>query len=172
MASLLLGVPPAASAGAPAVVLSQDAATRSPGQFDTVTATVTDASGEPAADGTPVTFTISGPAKAITVGSPLVGLGLYTGGAGGWAVHADGTVGGFGAADPVTVTAPAAVTSPAVDLVATASGAGYWIVTADGHVLTAGDATWYGDLRSVTLNRPIVGISPLASGQGYYLVAS
>jgi len=172
MASLLLGVSPAASAGAPSVVLSQDVATRSPGEVHTVTATVTDASGQPAADGTPVTFTISGPAKAITVGSPLVGLGLYSGGAGGWALHADGTVGGFGAPNPVTVTAPTPVDSPAVDLVATPTGAGYWEVTADGHVLTAGDATWYGDLRSVTLNRPIVDISPIASGQGYYLVAS
>ncbi|HKN40248.1 MAG TPA: hypothetical protein VJ456_14225, partial [Acidimicrobiia bacterium] len=169
MASLLVGVTPAASAGTPAVVLSQTVATRSPGEVHTVTATVTGADGQPAADGTPVNFTISGPAKAITVGSPLVGLGLYTGGAGGWALHADGKVDGFAATNPVTPPAP--VASPAVDLVATPTGGGYWVTTADGHVLTAGDAMSYGDLGSVALSRPIVGMSPTASGHGYYLVS-
>src|SRR5205085_2912034 len=127
----------------------QGVASGSPGDVHTVTATVTGADGQPAPDGTAVLFTISGPARAITVGSPLVGLGLYTGGAGGWAVQVDGHVEGFGAANPVVPPTP--VTSPAVDLAATPTGGGYWVTTADGHVLTAGDATWSGDLHSVSL---------------------
>jgi hypothetical protein len=169
-ASLLVGVTPAASAGTATVVLSQAVARRSPSEVHTVTATVTGADGQPAADGTAVTFTISGPANAITVGSPLVGLGLYTGGTGGWTVHADGSVDGFGAANPVTPPTP--VSSPAIELAATPTGGGYWVTTADGNVLTAGDAVSYGNLASVHLNGPIVGMTPTASGHGYYLLGS
>jgi hypothetical protein len=172
LASVLAVAPPASSAAGPSVTLSPAAATRSPGEVHTVTATVTGADGQPAPDGTAVTFTISGPAGAITVGSPLVGLGLYTGGAGGWSVHADGTVDGFGAADPNPVAPPAPVASPAVGLAATPTGAGYWVTTADGHVLTAGDAVSYGDLGSVHLNGSIVRMSPTPTGRGYYLLAS
>ena len=159
--SLAAGISPAASATGPSVILSQDVAARSPGEFHTVTATVTGADGQPAADGTPLTFTISGPTGAISTGAPVVGLALHSAGAGGWLVRSDGHVDGFGADSPVE--APAPVNSPAVDLAATPTGNGYWITTAAGHVRVAGDAVSYGDLGNVTLNGPILRMTPAVS---------
>jgi hypothetical protein len=125
IASLAVGITPAASAAGASVTLSQDVTGRSPGEVHTVTATVTGADGQPAADGTPVLFTISGPTGAISVGAPVVGLALHSAGAGGWLVRADGQVAGFGAASPVV--APTPVASPAIDLAATPTGNGYWM---------------------------------------------
>src|SRR5438270_4065093 len=103
-----------ASAGTASVVLSQDVAVRTPGETHTVTATVTSADGQPAPDGTTVTFTVSGPHGAVTVGSPVVGVGLSSGATGGWLLRSDGTVTPFGTTPALTT--PAAPAAPQISL--------------------------------------------------------
>ncbi len=160
----------AVTAGPPRISLSQETAVRSPGEWHTVSAVVNDASGQPVADDTMVTFAVSGTAAPVTVGEPAVGVALATGGTGGWIVRTDGTVSPFGTTPDISPPNP--VNSPVIDLSATPSGAGYWITTADGHVLTAGDAISFGDLRNITLNGPIRAMTPTPSGHGYWMLGS
>src|SRR5581483_5507985 len=123
------------SAGSASVVLGAASGSRSPGDTASVTATVTGADGLAAPDGTMVTFSISGPARAVTVGSPAVGFGLSAGGQGGWLVRSDGSVTDFGTPPPVTP--PAAPSDPEISLAATPTGAGYWTTTSKGLVQVA-----------------------------------
>jgi len=93
------GADAAPGAPRPAVTLSQDVDSHRYGATHTVAATVTAADGTPVPDGTIVSFGITPPAPgSLTVGSPVVDLGVVPGGTGGWLLRVDGSVTPLGTA--------------------------------------------------------------------------
>ncbi|HKY74797.1 MAG TPA: DUF4394 domain-containing protein, partial [Acidimicrobiia bacterium] len=102
------------------------------------------------------------PLAGLTVAPPV----------GYWVATENGTVAGYGDADPLGSPAGTALTKPLVGIAASPSGEGYWLVATDGGVFNYGDAKFYGSTGAIKLNKPIVGIAPYPYGKGYWLVAS
>lgn len=160
-AAVLTPAQPAGAATGAAVVLSQPSGSAPTGSVHAVTATATGSDGKPVPDGSTVTFTISGPEHAITVGAPVADLALTGDGRGVWILRGDGTVAAGGTAKAWGDADVAPVS--AVAIAATPSGAGYWIATAAGRVLSFGDATSEGALSDPPA-APVVDIAAHPSG--------
>ncbi|HEV7865711.1 MAG TPA: DUF4394 domain-containing protein [Acidimicrobiia bacterium] len=89
-----------------------------------------------------------------------------------WLASDNGTVAGYGDADPLGSAASLTLTKPIVGISASPSGEGFWLVASDGGIFNYGDAKFYGSTGAIKLNKPIVGIAPYPDGKGYWMVAS
>jgi hypothetical protein len=103
--------------------------------------------------------------------APITGLTVAPS-VGYWEVAANGTVAGYGDADPLGSAAAVALTKPLVGIAASPSGEGFWLVGSDGGIFNYGDAKFYGSTGALKLNQPIVGIASYPDGKGYWMVAS
>jgi hypothetical protein len=172
MLALLAGLSPTmapARAAGEAVALSQTGDAGRPGTVHTIAATVTGADGHSVADGTPVTFTISGPTRGITVGSPVVDAAVTRDGQGAWVLREDGSVTPQGNARSFGDAAGAS--AAAVAIAATPTGAGYWIALANGNVKAFGDAPAKGSMANPPAP-PVADLAAHPSGAGYWLVTA
>ena len=159
-----LGPPPTLATG---ISLDPTTATIGPGHVLTITATVTGERGQAVRDGTPVTFTVSGPSGSRTACPAPVAF-AFGQAQSGWILYGDGRTDyiwpyGHEAGTPGDLTG-------GVDLAATPFGSGYWIVTADGRVRTTGNAAWFGNASERAATDPVVRITATPSGQGYWLL--
>jgi hypothetical protein len=89
-----------------------------------------------------------------------------------WLVTGNGTVAGYGDADPLGSPANLTLSKPIVGIASSPSGEGLWLVATDGGIFNYGDARFFGSTGAIKLNQPIVGISPYPDGNGYWMVAS
>jgi hypothetical protein len=103
--------------------------------------------------------------------APITGLAVAPS-VGYWLATDNGTVAGYGDADPLGSAATVALTKPIVGIAASPNGEGFWLVASDGGVFNYGDAKFYGSTGAIKLNKPIVGIAPYPDGKGYWMVAS
>jgi hypothetical protein len=161
---------PAQGATGGSVVLSQSRDTEHHDDVHTVTATAIGSDGQPVPDGTPVTFSISGPERGIWVGSPVVDAAVTRDGEGAWVLRRDGTVTAQGDARSFGDAAGAGADAAAI--AATSTGNGYWIALANGVVKAYGDAADHGSLADRPPPRPIVDLAVRPSGDGYWLVSA
>ena len=152
---------------ATAISLDPATATLGPGHIHTITATVTGEGGRAVQDGTPVTFTTSGPSGSPTICPAPVAFDFGQAQSG-WILYGDGQTDFIWPYGHETGT-PGDLTG-AVDLAATPFGSGYWIVTADGQVRTSGNAIWFGDASERAATNPVVRVTATPSGQGYWLL--
>src|SRR3954469_3141702 len=90
---------PAVAAGEQ-VSLSQSHDSDPPASDHALTATVTDAAGNPAADGTKVTFSVNGPRGGVLVDNVYVGIAPTGTNSGYWLLGIDGKVKNYGDAPP------------------------------------------------------------------------
>jgi poly-gamma-glutamate synthesis protein (capsule biosynthesis protein) len=112
-----------------------------------------------------------GPAGALALNQPIVGLARTPTGSGYWLVARDGGIFTFGDAAFLGSTGGTPLNQPVVGMAATPSGLGYWLVARDGGIFTFGDATFLGSTGDLVLNEPIVAVAPTATGRGYRLAA-
>jgi hypothetical protein len=89
-----------------------------------------------------------------------------------WLATDNGTVAGYGDADPLGSAANLTLTKPIAGIASSPSGEGFWLVASDGGIFNYGDAKFFGSTGAIKLNKPIVGISPYPDGKGYWMVAS
>jgi len=113
-----------------------------------------------------------GSTGALSLKSPIVGMGSTPTGKGYWLVASDGGVFTFGDATFFGSTGALTLKQPIVGMASTPSGNGYWLVASDGGVFSFGDAKFFGSTGALALKQPIVGIRPTVTGQGYWMVAS
>ncbi|MGH9008490.1 MAG: hypothetical protein ACRDYF_01430 [Acidimicrobiia bacterium] len=119
-------------------------------------------------DGTPVTFTMSGPSGSRAVCPPPVAFAFAGSTQSGWILYGDGRT-DFIWTNGRQAEAPGGLTG-AVDLAATPAGSGYWLVTGDGRVQTFGNAVWFGDAGERPATDPVLRITATPSGRGYWLL--
>jgi hypothetical protein len=113
-----------------------------------------------------------GPAGALDLNKPVVGMAADPDGRGYWLVAADGGIFNFGDAGFFGSIGGLGLNAPIVGMAATPDGRGYWLVGGDGGIFAAGDAPYVGSTGAMTLNRPVVGMAATPDGKGYWLVAS
>jgi len=113
-----------------------------------------------------------GPAGALHLNAPIVGMAATPDGRGYWLVASDGGIFNFGDAAFDGSAGSLHLNAPIVGMAATPDGRGYWLVASDGGIFNFGDAAFDGSAGSLHLNAPIVGMAATPDGRGYWLVAS
>ena len=161
---------PVGAEGPHRITLEQLASTLRVGEPNLVVAEVSDAAGNPAADGTIVTFSTSGDDEEI-LSFDAVGMAPH-GKDGYWLVDSGGDVIAFGSAlDEGDMLADAAgePSGDVVGMAATRSGHAYWLVTADGKLYGFGDTNMGMGNLGLGGADPVVGIAA-GEGDGGWLV--
>ena len=168
--------PPAGAAAGPyRVNLTQLASTLRVGDPDAVVAEVRDGAGNPAPDGTLVTFSASGAAGEI-LSFDAVGLAPH-GNDGYWLADSAGDVLAFGSAlaEGDLAAAGAVDGEPSgavVGIAATPSGHGYWLATDDGKIYGFGDTAIGVVDTGLGGADPVVGIAAGAGDGGWVVTRS
>jgi hypothetical protein len=167
---------PAGAAAAPyRVTLTQMASTARVGDPDAVVAEVRDGPGNPAPDGTLVTFSTSGDDGQVYSFEP-VGMAAH-GNDGYWLADSAGDVLAFGSAltEGDLGSAGAVDGEPSGDVVgiaATPSGHGYWLATDDGKIYGFGDTVIGVGNTELGGADPVVGIAAGAGDGGWIVTRS
>ncbi len=164
--------PGRAATGPYRITLGQVASTLQAGEPDLVFAEVLDAGGNPAPDGTLVTFSTSGDDDEV-LSFDVVGMASH-GNDGYWLVNSGGNVLAFGSAlaeGDLTVDAAGEPSGEVVGMATTPSGHGYWLAADDGKVYGFGDTNvGVSDTRTGDAD-PVVGIAA-GDGDGGWVVTT
>src|SRR5437588_1414841 len=168
MVAGLLTFPRLARAQGASVAVSQDSASQSLFSAHAARAQVTDASGAPAADGTPVQFHVAGPGGVVTDIGTVVDMRPTPQGDGYWLVTERGQVLAFGSAKTSGDPSSADLTVPIAAMAATPSGDGYWLVDDEGKIYAFGQAHFFGT-PPVAPDESVVSIEATPTGLGYWV---
>jgi hypothetical protein len=167
----LIPVSTASATGSYRVTLDQLASTLQVGEPDLVVAEVRDTAGNPAPDGTVVTFTTSGGSDDSILSFDAVGMAPH-GNDGYWLVNSAGIVVPFGSAiteGDLTADAAEEPSGAIVGMAPTPSSHGYWLAADDGKIYGFGDTAVGVFDTGLGRGDPVVGITA-GDGDGGWVV--
>jgi hypothetical protein len=114
----------------------------------------------------------AGPAGALPVTHPVVGMARTPGGGGYWVVTDDGAVFAFGDARYLGSVPASTAAGRVVAIAGAPRGLGYWLMTSTGRVFAFGDARGHGSAAVPGNAGAVVALAPSPDGRGYWVATS